>query len=195
MVLMAAVENDRRRRGAKLSSSPQYNPLSSAPRPSSRTRLHDFSFPTLSWGTHRLLRCSKTNGPASSPSPAPAAPEDPYPDKEPHRAEARGSRSAQGPWNLRARRSATAAPTRPAGSEDADEEAGAAAPATEAKKRVFSVALSKQEVVEDFAAIRGTRPPRRPKKRPRTVQRQLDLLYPGLCLADVTPGSYKIEER
>jgi hypothetical protein len=22
-----------------------------------RTRLHDFTFPTLSWGTHRLLRC------------------------------------------------------------------------------------------------------------------------------------------
>jgi hypothetical protein len=88
--------------------------------------------------------------------------------------------------------------------------------------------LSKQEIAQDFAAIRGTRPPRRPKKRARVVQRQLDvrigscvrrilfcfwiffsgfgvscadslflesrLLYPGLCLAYVTPGSYKIEE-
>ncbi|WVZ69227.1 hypothetical protein U9M48_018045 [Paspalum notatum var. saurae] len=198
MVLMAAVENDHHHRGAKLSSSPQYSPLPSAPRPSSRTRLHDFSFPTLSWGTHRLLRCSKNNGPASSPAPGAAPETPPYPGKED---EARGSaQRAQGPWNLRARRSATAAPTRAAGSEDADEEAGAAerapAPAAEMKKkRAFSVALSKQEIVEDFAAIRGTRPPRRPKKRPRTVQRQLDLLCPGLCLADVTPGSYKIEER
>uniref|UniRef100_A0A0E0IXB1 Uncharacterized protein n=1 Tax=Oryza nivara TaxID=4536 RepID=A0A0E0IXB1_ORYNI len=34
----------------------------------SRTWLHRFSFPNLSWGTHRLLRCSKN--PASSPPPA-----------------------------------------------------------------------------------------------------------------------------
>jgi hypothetical protein len=48
-------------------------------------------------------------------------------------------------------------------------------PTAEAKKRASSVALSNQEIVDDFVAIRGTRPPRRPKKRPRTVQRQLDV--------------------
>ncbi|CAD6230270.1 unnamed protein product [Miscanthus lutarioriparius] len=204
MVLMAAVENDRRR-GAKVTSA-QSNPMGPAPRPSSssRARLHDFSFPTLSWGTHRVLRCSK-NGPASSP--APSSPETPSPDKEEkaHRPEGGGGsllqrqRAAQPPWNLRTRRSATATPTRQAGSDEADEAAQAAErapePTAEAKKRAFSIALSKQEIAEDFAAIRGTRPPRRPKKHPRTVQRQLDLLYPGLCLADVAPGSYKIEER
>ncbi|RLN23577.1 zinc transporter 5 [Panicum miliaceum] len=210
MVLMAAVDDDHHR-GARFAPPPP-SPLAPAPRaqpppPSSRTRLHDFSFPTLSWGTHRLLRCSKS-GPASS-SP-PTAPETPYPDKEKTRRPDGGGgatgaggslqrpRAARRPWNLRTRRSATADPARPAGSGEAAEEAvpveRAPAPAAEAKKRVFSIALSKEEIAEDFAAIRGSRPPRRPKKRPRTVQRQLDLLYPGLCLADVTPGSYKIEE-
>ncbi|OQU87356.1 hypothetical protein SORBI_3003G261900 [Sorghum bicolor] len=187
MVLMAAVENDYRR-GAKVTSA-QSNSMGPAPRPSSssRARLHDFSFPTLSWGTHRVLRCSK-NGPASS---SPASPEPPSPDKEKaHRPEGGGSltlqrqrqRAARRPWNLRTRRSATAATTRQAGSDDADEAAQAAVdraptPTAEAKKRAFSfsIALSKQEIAEDFAAIRGTRPPRRPKKRPRTVQRQLDV--------------------
>ncbi|TKW16141.1 hypothetical protein SEVIR_5G279400v4 [Setaria viridis] len=211
MVFMAAVENDHHR-GVKFAPPPS-NSLAHAARPppqpsSSRTRLHDFSFPTVSWGTHRLLRCSK-NGPGSSPPPS--APDTPSPDKEKlHRpdggagAGAGGSlqrrrSSAQRPWNLRTRRSATAAPALPARSDGAEEEAvlaeRAPAPAAEAKKRGFSVVLSKEEIAEDFVAIRGSRPPRRPKKRPRTVQRQLDLLYPGLSLADVTPGSYKIEER
>ncbi|TVU35475.1 hypothetical protein EJB05_17366 [Eragrostis curvula] len=198
MVLMAAVENDRHR-VAKHSSAPSSSPAP-APLPSSRTRLHGFSFPTLSWGTHRLLRCSK-NGHASAPPPS--APETPSPDKEKaHRPEGGGGslkrqRAPQRPWNLRTRRAATAAPQRPAGSDEADEEAAVErvpVPTVESKKRGFSIVLSKHEIAEDFAAIRGTRPPRRPKKRPRAVQRQVDLLYPGLCLADLTPGSYKIEE-
>lgn len=69
-----------------------------------------------------------------------------------------------------------AASTRQAGSDDAAEAAEhAPVPTTEAKKRASSVAMSKEEIVDDFAAIRGTRPPRRPKKRSRTVQRQLDV--------------------
>ncbi|KAL6845439.1 hypothetical protein ACP4OV_024934 [Aristida adscensionis] len=211
MVLMAAVENaDHHRRGARHPSPPS-DRLAPAtqpppPPPSSRTRLHDFSFPTLSWGTHRLLRCAKS----PAPSPQPAAPETPSPDKEKarHRPGEGGGggslqrqRPSQRPWNLRARRSATAAPPQTARSEGAGDGLAAAAaaeraPATpaEAKKRRFSIVLSKEEIAEDFLAIRGTRPPRRPKKRLRAVQRQLDLLYPGFCLADVTPESYRIEE-
>jgi len=193
MVLMGAVNNDHHR-GARFSPPPPSSlpPTPGAPPPPSRTRLHDFSFPTLSWGTHRLLRCSKS-GHASSPPPA--APETPSPDKEKTRrpdggggatgASLQRQRAARRPWNLCTRRSATAAPARPAGSGDAVEEAVPAerppAPAAEAKKRGFSIALSKEEIAEDFAAIRGSRPPRRPKKRPRTVQRQLDVRIP-CCL-------------
>lgn len=178
MVLMAAVDNDRHR-VAKHSSAPP----APAQLPSSRTRLHGFSFPTLSWGTHRLLRCTKTGAASAPPT---VAPDNPSPDNEnPHRPEGGGGgaslqrqRAPQRPWNLRTRRAATAAPPRPVGSDDAEEEGAAErapAPAAESKKRGFAIALSKQEIAEDFAAIRGTRPPRRPKKRPRAVQRQVDV--------------------
>ncbi|KAG8077592.1 hypothetical protein GUJ93_ZPchr0007g3737 [Zizania palustris] len=192
MVLMAAA-NEHDRQLIANSEDPPAPPA----RPS-RTRLHSFSFPTLSWGTHRLLRCSKN--PASSPPPS--SPDTPSPDKEKaHRStvgvgEGSPQRPPQRPWNLRTRRSATTAP-RPEGSDDAGDAAPERAPPPpmSTKKQVFSVVLSKEEIAQDFKEIRGTRPPRRPKKRQRTVQRQLDLLYPGLCLADVTPATYKIEER
>uniref|UniRef100_A0A0D3GSI9 Uncharacterized protein n=1 Tax=Oryza barthii TaxID=65489 RepID=A0A0D3GSI9_9ORYZ len=90
--------------------------------PPSRTQLHRFSFPNLSWGNHRLLRCSKN--PASSPPPA--ASDTPSPDKEKTAHSSTdgvgvGSlpqRGPQRPWNLRTYRSATAAPC-PEGLDDA----------------------------------------------------------------------------
>lgn len=47
---------------------------------------------------------------------------------------------------------------------------------TEKKEREkFSVSLSKKEIEEDFMAMIERRPPRRPKKRPRIVQNQMDV--------------------
>ncbi|CAA0818591.1 Protein of unknown function (DUF1639 [Striga hermonthica] len=72
---------------------------------------------------------------------------------------------------------------------------GEAAAGGEKKERAkFSVALSKRHIEEDFFSISGHRPPRRPKKRPRTVQKQLDTLFPGLWLTEVTPDMYKVNE-
>ncbi|GER44404.1 hypothetical protein STAS_21301 [Striga asiatica] len=61
-------------------------------------------------------------------------------------------------------------------------------------RRRFAVALSKAEIEEDFYGIVGHRPARRPKKRARIVQRQLDTLFPGLWLKEVTADMYKIDE-
>ncbi|TXG57371.1 hypothetical protein EZV62_018684 [Acer yangbiense] len=78
----------------------------------------------------------------------------------------------------------------------------------------FSMALSKKEIEEDFMELVNHRPPRRPKKRPRIVQKQLDVsfffffffeffsifsnrgttLFPGLWLTEVTADSYKVPE-
>ncbi|KAK2633701.1 hypothetical protein Ddye_029996 [Dipteronia dyeriana] len=58
----------------------------------------------------------------------------------------------------------------------------------------FSIALSKKEIEEDFLELVNHRPPRRPKKRPRIVQKQLDTLFPGLWLTEVTADSYKVPE-
>ncbi|KAF2322584.1 hypothetical protein GH714_019185 [Hevea brasiliensis] len=58
----------------------------------------------------------------------------------------------------------------------------------------FALALSRKEIDEDFKEMIGHRPARRPKKRPRNVQKQLDMLFPGLWLTEVTVDTYKVPE-
>ncbi|KAL8052882.1 hypothetical protein ABFX02_05G034500 [Erythranthe guttata] len=70
----------------------------------------------------------------------------------------------------------------------------AAASGEKREREKFSVPLSKREIEDDFFAMVGHRPPRRPKKRARFVQRQLDTLFPGLWLTEVTPDMYKVQE-
>ncbi|KAL6620646.1 hypothetical protein ACP70R_035785 [Stipagrostis hirtigluma subsp. patula] len=200
MVLMAGASD--RRSTAKPKPAPA-SP-SPTPAPASTSRLIGEGFPKLSWGAHRILRCSKdgaSSSPASAASP-PAHPHTPSPEKEKDKDKPHGSPGAcqpPRPWNLRARRSATVAPRSEAAGKAAAAAAGQAqqplapSPAA-ARKRGFCIALTKEEIAEDFDAIRGTRPPRRPKKRPRLVQRQVDRMCPGLSLANVTLDSYKIEE-
>ncbi|KAL6543780.1 hypothetical protein OROGR_010277 [Orobanche gracilis] len=64
----------------------------------------------------------------------------------------------------------------------------------ERQRAKFSVSLSKREIEEDFFSIAGHRPPRRPKKRARIIQKQLDTLFPGLWLTEVTPDMYKVPD-
>ena len=47
------------------------------------------------------------------------------------------------------------------------------------EKRKFWIALSREEIEEDIFVMTGSRPPRRPRKRPKNVQKQLDVrLFP-----------------
>ncbi|KAF5189275.1 hypothetical protein FRX31_021137 [Thalictrum thalictroides] len=64
------------------------------------------------------------------------------------------------------------------------------------KKIVFSVSLSREDIEDDFYNLTGSKPPRRPKKRNRNIQRQLDNLFPGLWLSGVTADSlsYSVPE-
>ncbi|KAI5441708.1 uncharacterized protein LOC127115460 [Lathyrus oleraceus] len=121
--------------------------------------------------------------------------------------------SAIRPWNLRTRRAACKAPPSPSpippppprdeGRRFFDVGSSSPSPVMMMKKKKtvmvnekvkFSVSLSKEEVEQDFWALAGTRPPRRPKKRPRIVQRQLNTLLPGMWLSEVTAESYKVSE-
>ncbi|XP_061345020.1 uncharacterized protein LOC133290890 [Gastrolobium bilobum] len=105
------------------------------------------------------------------------------------------------PWNLRARRAACKEPHHEDQRNPIDSVGKAKENNKNKKKKKkktnerakFSVSLSKEEVEQDFLALVGTRPPRRPKKRPRIVQRQLDTLFPGLWLTEVTAESYKVD--
>ncbi|XP_011070785.1 uncharacterized protein LOC105156369 [Sesamum indicum] len=74
------------------------------------------------------------------------------------------------------------------------EGSGMAASGEKRERAKFSVPLAKREIEEDFFAMVGHRPPRRPKKRAKIVQKQLDTLFPGLWLTEVTADMYKVNE-
>ncbi|KAE8691973.1 Detected protein of unknown function [Hibiscus syriacus] len=117
------------------------------------------------------------------------------------------------PWNLRTRRAACKAPIDGGGMNNnynyatrnevinslrvRDRGQPVVSAAADEKKRErpeFSVTLSKQEIEEDFMVMVGRRPRKRPKKRRRYLQNELDSLFPGLQLTEVTVDSYKVPE-
>ncbi|KAJ8630694.1 hypothetical protein MRB53_024017 [Persea americana] len=119
------------------------------------------------------------------------------------------------PWNLRTRRAALKAPAVESGGGNGRSSPPLAVPAAAAgnstrsrlrglaadsqivekkEKMKFSVPLSREEIEEDFFIITGSRPPRRPKKRAKMIQRQLDEVFPGLWLSEVTPDTYKVDD-
>ncbi|XP_061370709.1 uncharacterized protein LOC133313361 [Gastrolobium bilobum] len=59
----------------------------------------------------------------------------------------------------------------------------------------FHVELSKKEVEDDFMEMLGCRPPRRPNKRPKVVQKKLDDIFPGSWLTEITADRYKVVEK
>ncbi|KAK9984736.1 hypothetical protein SO802_034261 [Lithocarpus litseifolius] len=62
------------------------------------------------------------------------------------------------------------------------------------EKNKFWIALSKEEIEEDVFIMTGSRPARRPRKRPKNVQKQLDSVFPGLWLVGTTADSYRVAE-
>jgi hypothetical protein len=62
------------------------------------------------------------------------------------------------------------------------------------KKHKFSISLSREEIEEDIFALTGSKPSRRPKKRARAIQKQLDNVFPGLWLGVITEDSYKVSD-
>ncbi|KAI7751886.1 hypothetical protein M8C21_002613 [Ambrosia artemisiifolia] len=59
------------------------------------------------------------------------------------------------------------------------------------KRRKLLISLSKEEIEEDVYALTGSKPARRPKKRNKTIQKQVDNLFPGLYLDGISPDSYR----
>ncbi|XP_065860735.1 uncharacterized protein [Euphorbia lathyris] len=114
------------------------------------------------------------------------------------------------PWNLRTRRAACKAPLRSEEKRNADFSGQILEIDTPRRNETslvnkhcvqpvkekikFSVPLSKREIEQDFMEMAKIRPPRRPKKRPRIVQKYLDSIFPGLWLTEVTADAYKVPE-
>ena len=78
---------------------------------------------------------------------------------------------------MRTRRAACKAPNEKVGKKNLASLTAKVVEAKEKKneKAEVRVSLSKQEIENDFLAMVGTKPPERPQKRPRIVQRQLDV--------------------
>ncbi|KAI3497871.1 hypothetical protein L2E82_13824 [Cichorium intybus] len=55
----------------------------------------------------------------------------------------------------------------------------------------FSIALSRKEIEDDFITMIGKKPPRKPNKRPKNVQNDLQGIYPGSRLCEVHRDLYK----
>ena len=110
---------------------------------------------------------AENSGSRSPAKGAPAAQHAPAPE-EPREAAPRRQ------WNLRERtswrdyRAEDARQSKKLGSADAGGQ----------NSRGFSVALTRQEIEVDFLAITGRKPPRRPRKRTKSVQRQIEVRTP-----------------
>lgn len=57
------------------------------------------------------------------------------------------------------------------------------------------VTLSSREKEEDFMAMKGCKPPQRPKKRAKVIQRSLLLVSPGAWLSELCPDRYDVREK
>ncbi|CAK9158846.1 unnamed protein product [Ilex paraguariensis] len=57
------------------------------------------------------------------------------------------------------------------------------------------IALSSKEKEEDFMAMKGCKPPQRPKKRAKIIQRTLLLVSPGAWLTDMCQERYEVREK
>ncbi|KAJ0232958.1 Chromogranin [Hirschfeldia incana] len=54
------------------------------------------------------------------------------------------------------------------------------------------VALSRDEIEEDVFSMSGNRPARRPRKRAKTLQKHLDVIFPGLCLVGMNADCFRV---
>ncbi|CAA0828995.1 Protein of unknown function (DUF1639 [Striga hermonthica] len=57
------------------------------------------------------------------------------------------------------------------------------------------VSLSSKEKEEDFMAMKGCKPPQRPKKRAKLIQRTILLVSPGAWLTDLCQERYEVREK
>lgn len=153
--------------------------------------LHNFSMPRLKWGNQRFLRCVKEEEQEQEQEDIVAVRkklmidlkvtadnlklsilqqeggnnnnnnlDDPNPSK---------------PWNLRRTRRASCTNNKQAQPPNQDNDKNKKN--EKRGSRSFCVSLSKDEIQQDFWTLLRTKPPRRPKKRPRILQKQLDVSH------------------
>ncbi|KAL9999641.1 hypothetical protein Hdeb2414_s0468g00900071 [Helianthus debilis subsp. tardiflorus] len=124
--------------------------------------MHNFSLPSLKWGCRRLL--SHTSNHAAKYTIQDVQTED---NNSKVVSDVDATDGDVKPWNLRPRRSPMINNHRVSSSYGTENEDCN-------KKRKLWISLSKEEIEEDVYALTGSKPARRPKKRNKTVQKQVD---------------------
>lgn len=143
--------------------------------------------------------------PESEPEPEPEPEPDPEPEAEGEAEAEPSSSAAVRPWNLRTRRAGSRARTRierhlsvsPPHPPAVAERRTVRLRSEDSERRdrpKFSITLTREEIDEDIYAVTGARARRRPKKRPRVIQKQLDALFPGSWLSEITAETYRVPE-
>lgn len=94
------------------------------------------------------------------------------------------------PWNLRPKKDAR--PWHRFLEKNTAEETKSKKEIPEKRMRKFPVELSREEIEEDLAFLTGGKRLRKMQKRPRSVYKHNDDLFPGLCLGLITIKSYNI---
>ncbi|KAJ0242868.1 Uncharacterized protein HA466_0201350 [Hirschfeldia incana] len=157
---------------------------------------HNFTLPAdLKWGVQRSLRCMNVHSHGGADDRSRRSEErieekikesifrEQVEDKMGREREVSppGVAAEVKPWNLRKRRAACKAPITESGNCDANQ-------------NKFVSTLTKKEVEDDYMMMMGHRPPRRPKKRLRTLQKQIDLLHPAFYFTEVTEDLYEVPD-
>nr|ACG45532.1 hypothetical protein [Zea mays] len=80
------------------------------------------------------------------------------------------------------------------------QQAGAAAgasskPAAKLEVPRIYTTLSRNEKEEDFMAMKGTKLPQRPKRRPKIIEKTVSAICPGVWLTDATRSRYEVREK
>ncbi|KAL4384115.1 hypothetical protein GQ457_15G010660 [Hibiscus cannabinus] len=116
--------------------------------------------------------------------------------------------TVQRPWNLRPRKVVVVDTTSAAATTVVEKTSETAGPksmrlrvlaenggvAEKKEKKKFRIGLSRDEIEEDIFVITGSRPARRPRKRSKNIQKQLDNVFPGLWLVGTTPEAFRVAD-
>ncbi|KAL8114384.1 uncharacterized protein LOC141663854 [Apium graveolens] len=143
--------------------------------------LHNFSLPCLRWA-HKNSTSRHRTRPHNPPSSQPET--DPNPQQAPDDCSAK-------PWNLRPRKSLLEPPA--VETDDCGVKGGPQKSERRDTKTKLWITLSREEIEEDLFSMSGSKPARRPKKRTKTVQKQVDDVLPGLYLAGASADSYRAQ--
>ncbi|KAJ4872258.1 hypothetical protein Rs2_46073 [Raphanus sativus] len=119
-------------------------------------------------------------------------------ENPPRREEAPASAEEERTWNLRPRKASGGSKKGNNGARGIPAESpglgggGGGIEAAKSENHRLWVALSRDEIEEDVFSMSGNRPSRRPRKRTKTLQKHLDVIFPGLCLVGMNADCFRV---